>query len=266
LERLQGREACVLNTVVCGFWSRFTLVGVFALLLIQFSQAQTESVIHSFQGAPSDGSAPYSGLLLDQHGNLYGTTSIGGSYYLTTRKGGVVYELSPTGPLYREKVLYNFGGGLDGYEPLSGLVSDSLGDLYGTTEYGGLAGCGTFYEVTPGISWTETGLFFFPCHALGQWPYNLGKLAVDSNGNFYGTTYGGGDNQQGMVFQMSVALNGITETPLYSFDRSQDYPDGETPHASVILDAQGNVYGVTPQGGTAGWGAAFGLAPRIRIP
>ena len=167
----------------------FAVFAVAAVLLVPASQAQTESVIYNFKGGTSDGSAPYAGLFLDSRGNLFGTTPTGGSYSSSGR-GGAVYELSPAGSGWIEQVLYNFGGLLDGYYPVAGLVEDSLGNLYGTTENGGHAYCGTFYRITPGIR-IETGLFSFLCGRAGQYPIDLGKLAVDSQGNFYGTTANG---------------------------------------------------------------------------
>jgi uncharacterized repeat protein (TIGR03803 family) len=239
---------------------RFILIGLTAVFLVQYSQAQTESVLYNFKGGTTDGSSPYAGLLLDQHGNLFGTTGKGG-IYSNSGHGGIAFELSPAGPRYAEKILYNFGGVIDGYQPLSGLVEDSSGNLYGTAYYGGGAGCGTFYKITPGISWTETGLFDFPCSWPGQWPVDAGKLAVDSSGNFYGTTFEGGYSGQGMVFKMTVTLDGITDQLIYSFDRTQDYLDGTYPDASVIMDAEGNLYGTTHGGGVAGWGTVFELSP-----
>lgn len=240
----------------------FAVFAVDAVLLVQVSQAQTETVIYNFKGGTSDGSAPWAGLLLDSRGNLFGTTTAGGTYNNSNRSG-TVYELSPAGSGWTEQVLYNFGGALDGYQPTSGLVEDSLGNLYGTTVNGGQGlPCGTFFRVTPGIRWTETGLFTFPCGRAGQQPYNLGKLAVDSEGNFYGTTFEGGTVGQGIVFEMSISLEIATETVLYSFDRSGGHLDGDYPYGSVIMDLQGNLYGTTFEGGVNGWGTVFELSPQ----
>jgi uncharacterized repeat protein (TIGR03803 family) len=154
-----------------------------------------------------------------------------------------------------------FWGAIDGYQPVSGLAQDSSGNVYGTTYYGGTSDCGTFYKITLGITWTETGLFDFPCSWPGQWPYNVGYPAVDSSGNFYGTTFEGGYLGQGMVFEMTVTLDGITDTLVYSFDRTQDYLDGDYPYSSVIMDLEGNLYGTTYEGGITGWGSVFQLSP-----
>ncbi len=87
-----------------------------------------ETVLYSFLGG-ADGAYPRAGLILDAAGNLYGTTSAGGS-----ADAGVVFKIDATG---RETVLYTFTGGADGREPLAGLILDPAGNLYGSTDQGG---------------------------------------------------------------------------------------------------------------------------------
>src|SRR5271167_576360 len=99
-----------------------------------------ETVLHSF-GASGDGSQPYSVLTVDKEGNLYGTTNVGGGYSY-----GTVFELTPSGT---ETILWSFGNGNDGANPIAGVVLDTNGNLYGTTEYGGAYNQGTVFELTP---------------------------------------------------------------------------------------------------------------------
>jgi uncharacterized repeat protein (TIGR03803 family) len=238
------------------------LIALTSFIGVQSATAQTESVIYNFKGGTSDGSVPYSGLLMDSSGNFYGTTTAGGTY-----GKGIVYKLSPSGFGWIETVLYNFGGLLDGRNPESGLVQDSLGNLYGTTPYGGqFLNNGTFFEITPGVRWTETGLYSFPGGNGGRTPYDLGKLVTDSRGKFYGTAEAGGANGQGLVFKMSISGGIATESVLYNFDNYPGHLDGSSPYAGLIMDALGNLYGTTYLGGsgTCGneCGTVFELTPQ----
>jgi uncharacterized repeat protein (TIGR03803 family) len=118
----------------------------------QAAQAQTFTVLHNFAGR-SDGAGPYAGLVQDTAGNLYGTTTGGGSY-----GAGVVFKLDPSGA---ETVLYAFTGGVDGNGPIAGVAPDARGTLYGTTVSGGAYGCGTVFKVDP--TGAETVLHSFAC-------------------------------------------------------------------------------------------------------
>ncbi len=181
----------------------------------------TETVLHPFAGG-SDGANPRAGLILDSAGNLYGTTSGG------TNDLGTVFELAP--PIspaanWTETLLHSFVGGTsDGAAPYAGLILDSAGNLYGTTYAGGTPNLGTVFRLSPPISpaaiWTETLLYSFLNTPDGASPY--ARLILDSAGNLYGTTSGGGGYGAGSVFQLSPpsspALN-WTETVRYSFAR-----------------------------------------------
>lgn len=154
---------------------------------------------------------------------------------------------------------------MDGANPNAGLVATSVGKLYGTTVYGGqLNQSGTFFEITPGTRWTETGLYTFPGGNAGSNPYDAGRLIMDSSGNFYGTTYEGGAHQQGTVFEISISGGIAKETVLYSFDASSFNMDGDYPYAGLIMDAKGNLYGTTSKGGgSSGYGTVFELSPPV---
>jgi uncharacterized repeat protein (TIGR03803 family) len=143
-----------------------------------------ESVLYSFSGG-ADGNAPYLGaLIMDENGNLYGTTSTGGRY-------GVIFKVTPAG---EETVLYTFIGGNDGANPSAGLVRDGKGNFYGTTLEGGSANDGTVFKLTP--NGTESLLHIFG-GSDGADPY--AGLMMDKKGDLYGTTYVGGDGA-GTVF------------------------------------------------------------------
>jgi uncharacterized repeat protein (TIGR03803 family) len=107
--------------------------------------AWAETVLHSFSGYPSDGFECFASLIADSKGNLYGTTQSGGA-----SDAGTVFKLTPpatAGAAWTETVLYSFTGGSDGGAPYAGLIADSKGNLYGTTQYGGTANVGTVFEL-----------------------------------------------------------------------------------------------------------------------
>src|SRR6266404_710010 len=103
--------------------------------------ASTESVLHSFTGSPGDGYGPHD-LLKHVNGFLYGTSTSGGSH-----NQGTVFELRPVGAGWSESIVWDFGSGIDGTQPQSRLVTDSLGNLYGTTVSGGRYNLGTVFEL-----------------------------------------------------------------------------------------------------------------------
>jgi uncharacterized repeat protein (TIGR03803 family) len=153
------------------------------------------SVVYRFIGG-SDGFGPYSGVIADEQGNLYGTTIVGGLQSSSCNGGtcGVVFELVPNQNGWAESVLYSFQGGADGGNPDGGLLRDSQGNFYGTTYLGGVClygpYCGTVYKLTPAGS--KTTLWDFQCGTDGCNP-EYGSLVMDPQGNLYGTTTLGGD-------------------------------------------------------------------------
>ena len=154
--------------------------------------------LYSFRGQP-DGSFPYGALLFDAAGNIYGTTYYGGANNI-----GAVYKLSrrPVGE-WNETVLYSFqDDGVDGNSPISNLVFDWGGNLYGTTSEGGL-GSGTIFKLSPGGNgqWTETVVHPFQGPPDGAFSYN--GMVVDRLGNFYGATVHGGDNDDGSIYKFT---------------------------------------------------------------
>ena len=204
----------------------------------------TQSVIYSFTGG-TDGKWPLGGLIFDQSGNLYGTTSKGGQYGY-----GALYALNPSTTGWTENVLHSFAGGNDGTGPVGGLVSDRVGDLYGTTQGDEYITCGTVYKLTPSpSSWTLTNLHVFDCGVDGENPDN--GLVFDATGNLYGAAIYGGLSGCfggcGVVFKLAPGSDGIWS---YSLLHEFNGGDGALPVGSVIVDANGNLYGTAAYGGT----------------
>ncbi len=183
----------------------------------------TESVLWNF-GNGTDGYALYSGLVIDNTGNLYGTTSCGGAYGESQGGDGTVFQLIPPstgGGSWTESILWNFGNGTDGASPIVGLIMDKTGNLYGTTGSGVYAlGCGdgngggthdqgTAFELTPpssiGENWTESVLWNFDQNK-GDTYDPAAELVMDANGNLYGAGSGGayGGVLAGTVFEIST--------------------------------------------------------------
>ncbi len=208
----------------------------------------TETLLYSFTGG-DDGGTPVSSVILDDAGNLYGTTSFGGAYGT-----GVVYELSPSGSGWTETVLYNFQGQSDGEYPVGGLIMDKAGTLYGSTFLGGDNGGGTVYQLSPsGGNWALTTLHSFSTY---YGPYN--QLTLDAAGNIYGAANGAGANGFGSVFKLTPTPDGWTFTDLYDFTGGSD---GGQPYGRVAVDAQGNIFGTAVIGGSSGQGVVFEITP-----
>jgi uncharacterized repeat protein (TIGR03803 family) len=216
----------------------------------------TETVLHVFTG--NDGSIPIAGLVFDKAGNLYGTTQFGGVH-----NWGVVFELTPdAGGGWTEKVLHSFSGP-DGQYPSSGLAIDAAGNLYGTAEFGGSRFEGVAFELMPTpTGWKHKVLRNFGLHGIR--PY--GGLVLDSAGNLYGTTTGGGSSiGAGVVFELTPNTKGVwNEIVLYEFQGGRHGgKDGRYPLAGLVFDGQGNLYGTTAFGGVRhhGRGMIFKLTP-----
>jgi uncharacterized repeat protein (TIGR03803 family) len=215
----------------------------------------TETVLHTFYNNHTDGVGPYAGLIFDASGNLYGTTTAGGTHH-----GGMVFELTPTvGSGWTETVLHNFRpNGVDGNGPVAGMIFDGSGNLYGTTSSGGVYNDGVVFELTPaaGGSWTEKVLHNFGGKD-GAGPYSV---IFDATGNLYGTTGRGGIYGYGTAFELTPAGSGRwTEKVLHSFN--DNGTDGWYPQAGLVFDGSGNLYGTASQGGAYGYGTVFELTP-----
>lgn len=230
--------------------SRLMLVITTAVLSqLAFAQTYTHKTLYNFGASASDGKNPYSSLVMDTAGNLYGTTSIGGGSAACSGGCGTVFRVNYRG---KETILHKFVN-TDGANPLSGLTIDSANNLYGVTSAGGLVNQGTAFKVT------AAGRFSV-LHQFGRLANDglipQGPLAIDSLGNLYGTTYAGGTSNSGTVYRLSS--RGV-ETILYNFNST--LPEGSNPAGNIILDTAGNLYSTTANGGVNGTGMLFQLSP-----
>lgn len=264
-------------------------VLVVAVLTAQSAQTQTFSVLYSFQGT-TDGGQPFAGLIRDSSGNLYGTTEgvqdgfgtvfeldptgkettlwnfnnpkrgqnptaalirdCAGNLYSTTEEGGrysggTVFRLKKSGA---QTVLHSFDkNNTDGFHPVAALVADATGNFYGTTSAGGAFGFGTVFKMNTTGQYSI--LYSFTGGADGRSP--KASVILDSASNLYGTTELGGSFEGnpcsegcGVVFEVNTSGS---ESVLHSFAGGKD---GAWPVASLIRDAEGNLYGTTSAGGS----------------
>jgi uncharacterized repeat protein (TIGR03803 family) len=202
-----------------------------------FSCPWTETTLYTFLGPPNDGAHPAFGhLTFDAAGNLYGTTSWGAA----SGYSGNVYELTPGGGGWTESVLHSFTGGYDGDAPWSGVIFDNAGNLYGTATAGGLFGYGAIFKLTPTESgWSETVLHSFQNSTDGSGPN--GAVVMDAAGNLYGATTDGGPNDGGTIWELSPSNGNWTFSVLYAFTSNTD----RGPNGGLFMDPAGNLYGVT---------------------
>lgn len=205
----------------------------------------TLTTLHSFTGG-TDGAYPYGGVVQGTDGNFYGTTQYGGDGY------GVVFKITASGTL---TTLYSFqfndpNGGL----PRGELIQGANGDFYGTTYSDGVNGDGTVYKITASGTLTLVYTFCSQTNCTdGGLPFN--GLIQGSDGNFYGTTEGGGINGgNGTVFELTPSG---TLTNLYSFTGGAG---GSFPEGALVQDTNGTFYGTTVSGGTGGTGTVFSLS------
>jgi uncharacterized repeat protein (TIGR03803 family) len=209
-----------------------------------------ETVIHAFAGN-RDGAEPYSGLVMDSEGNLYGATLFGGGLGTCTNGGcGTVFRLSRgQNGKWKETILRRFDLGSRGGEPTVNLTLDSSGNLYGVAEGGDGCqqhNCGVVFELVhgSGAPWEEKVLYAFHNGDGGD---PSGPLMFDVAGNLYGVTIGGGPSNAGVVFELQPAKRGPwKETVLFTFTQ---VAQGFRPSGSLALDKQGNLYGSTQDGG-----------------
>jgi uncharacterized repeat protein (TIGR03803 family) len=217
----------------------------------------TEKILYDFSCPGNRNYPAYSNLIFDSAGNLYGTALWSGAY-----GQGAVFELTPAvSGRWTQQILHTFNSNLgDGVFPVGGLIFDAAGHLYGTTSAGGTRGGGTVFELSSTTAgWSESILHNFIIDGTnGSTPE--ANLAIDATGNLYGTTTFGGSYHKGAVFELTLTAGGWTEKVLHSFDPNGT--DGFSPHAGVILDAAGNLYGTTPNGGSNWIGVVFELAPK----
>ena len=217
-------------------------------------QGFSYKVLYTFSGG-TDGGYPYSDLIQDGQGNLYGTTNLGGD---PTCNCGTAFRLDPDGIL---TTLHPFTNTPDGSGPLAGLTLDPAGNLYGTTGGGGQSIFGTVFTINQDLQESILFSFLDAPPADGNGPY-YGGLFRDTDGSLYGTTSAGGDlskcNNEGCGEIFKLDLTGQL-TVLYRFQGGVN--DGEFPTGRLVRDANGNFYGTTYQGGASGSGTVYKLDP-----
>ena len=210
----------------------------------------SQTVVHAFTGG-DDGSGPGARVTLDRSGNIYGMTPTGGTYGL-----GTIYKIaSGSSDL---DVIHTFTGGPDGSSGSAGRMLLRHGRLYGAATTGGAYGSGVVFELTPTAvgEWDFRTLYSFRGQPDGSFPY--GALLPSASGKFYGTTYYGGQNDIGSVYELTPRSTGEwRERVIYSFRTGTD---GNSPISNLVSDATGNLYGTTSEGGL-GSGTIFKLTP-----
>jgi uncharacterized repeat protein (TIGR03803 family) len=214
-------------------------------------------VLHTFTRNTRDGADPFGALAFDSSGNLYGTTVYGGDASNCGAGCGTVFKFTPaSGGTWHYRVIYRFKGGTDGKLPYAGVVSDSAGNLYGTTKQGGNTGCGDdnggcgiVFELSPISNGTyrETRIHVFTDSSKDR-SIPFDGLILDHAGNLFGTTSSGGSLAWGTVYKLTPTAGRWKETVLYNFG---DNGDGGQPDAGLISDSSGNLYGTTTLAPTA---------------
>ena len=215
-----------------------------------------KKTIHNFTGRKDGATGSMGDLLLDTAGNIYGVTEQGGANGL-----GNVYKISPSpNGNWTLTPLYAFKGMPDGANPYGGLIWDSVGNLYGTTYFGGTAGMGTTFQLTPGPDgqWQENILYSFLGGTDGSLPTTT--LVFDKTGNLLGTTSAGGrpSCDCGTVFKLILSGGSWKEKIVHFFGKGFD---GYAPNYGLTFDAAGNLYGATPSGGTSRKGMIYRFTP-----
>jgi hypothetical protein len=237
-----------------------------------------EDILHSFGATTNDGVFPLGNLVADGNGALYAATEFGGDQGL-----GAIVKLTPGRGGYAERVIFSFASSGGGYYPMSGLIADAQGALYGTTFSGGSpacgpahAGCGTVFKLTLTASgnYAETVLYAF-VGGTTDGAYPEANVAMDASGALYGTTTSGGNENCsdppvyvgcGTVFKLTPHGSGYAESIPYAF---QGGADGFGPVAGPVVLADGSIFGTATQGGNTlcssgtgtGCGTLFGLTP-----
>jgi uncharacterized repeat protein (TIGR03803 family) len=208
-----------------------------------------ETILYTFRGLPGDGAYPFASVIFDKAGNLYGTTEEGGNGNCVGGCG-IVYEVTKGG---EEEVLYSFQDAADALFPDANLTFDKAGNLYGTSNVGGVYEGGTVFELSP--AGVEKVLYSFNRQG-GDGNYPSSAVVFGKKGVIYGTTFYGGVYGQGTVFELSATGE---EKLLYSFGGQSS--DGINAYGNLVLDKKGNIYGTTFAGGLYGQGTVFELSP-----
>jgi uncharacterized repeat protein (TIGR03803 family) len=208
-----------------------------------------ETQLHAFTDNFGEGAEPRAGLVFDAEGSLYGTTNSGGNNDVCNSFSsdgcGTVFKLTQTSKgQWQLTTLVDFNLS-DGGLPLAGVTLDGKGNLFGATTVGGANNGGTVFSFTRESGHWKPGNLYSFTQANSQ---PSGNLVLDKAGNLYGTTYQGGANVWGSVFQLIPNSGGWTEHTLYSFPVSGD-PTGAYPSGGVLIDESGHLFLTASEGG-----------------
>jgi uncharacterized repeat protein (TIGR03803 family) len=213
----------------------------------------TEQVIYRFTDTGVDGFAPVGGVTLDSSGNVFGTTEFGGA--TNCQDGcGTIFMLQPFNGGWAENTLYTFLGGSDGQNPVAHLLRNGTDTFYGGTSGAPFVNNGTAFEFTYspfGMSYSVIYNF----DSYGPWA----TLTMDTAGNLYGTTQNGGTDGNGTAFELTLEGQTWTQTVLHNFTGGTD---GGGPVATLVLDANGNLYGTAEGGGMQDYGTVYEITGR----
>ena len=225
---------------------------VFEVAKTEGGYAKKPTTLVSFNGY--DGGVLQGSLITDAAGDLFGTTDEGGA------SAGTVFEIAKTKHGYAKSptTIASFNGG-DGQNPQGSLIADAAGDLFGTTALGGADNDGTVFEIAKtdgGYASAPTTLVSFD-GPNGQAP--AGSLIADAAGDLFGTTFTGGADGNGTVFEIAKTEGGYASAPtiLVSFGVAGG---PSQPSGSLIIDASGDLFGTTVAGGADGNGTVFEIA------
>lgn len=241
----------------------WTLIGkagvVFAVVALMTGAAWAVGYkrVYSFSGGV-DGRDPATHLTFDSAGNAYGTTAGGGEFDF-----GAIFKLTPSGDSWVQTVIYSFAGGNDGLDPHAGVTIGPDGSLYGTAVAGGNAGicagdgCGVVYKLAlVGDQWFQSTIYNFKGDKDGGGPGS--RVIFDAAGNLFGTTPNGGTHSAGTIFMLTPTPNETWHKKiLHNFSGGKDGATGSM--GDLLLDADGNIFGVTEQGGANGLGTIYKL-------
>jgi uncharacterized repeat protein (TIGR03803 family) len=246
------RKLVVTFSLGIALWAPTSLTTAVATVRTFPDVQHKVQVLYTFSGGSGDGETPQAGLVADAHGDLFGTTSFGG-----VSDDGTAFVLAPQSGGFSESLIASFSSST-GTHPVSGLMIDSKGNLFGTTPSGGGSqGGGTVYELTPSSSGYGLQILanFVPLSATGDTP--LAGLTSDGNGDLFGTTSEGGFCLGGTVFELSPAFS-----VLHDFGCDDNV---KQPASSVTLAPDGSIFGTTEYGGNGpcdqGCGIVYKLTP-----
>jgi uncharacterized repeat protein (TIGR03803 family) len=237
--------------------------------VFKITPGDTLTTLYSFcsQSGCADGAYPVAGLVQATNGDFYGTTE-GGSYPpACTYSCGTVFKITPSGTLTTLHTFCTASGCPDGYYPTAALVQATNGDLYGTADNGGADAGGTVFRMTLGGALTTLYSFCARTNCTdGNQP--IAGLVQATNGDLYGTTYGGGAYGYGSMFE--ITPSGALRTVYSLCAQGPPFcPGGYSPEAAPVQNTDGDLYGATLSGGAYGYGGSIfslsvGLGPFVK--